>query len=277
MKELALTLLIAVPLVVVVFFLRRWNKRRARRQVVRIFKKHNAIGLENAKTVNRLGLKPSDPIIGVLVSVFSQGGGEDIRQDALDYLKQASIVKSTSDGRLYLAVVPCEGCGHNNLPNTLLCAECGATLVTPVQQAFPVEEFPGYEEMRRAGTLNIWSGALIVVVGVTWQVIGVLGPYLYARTHGGKIELAILPGLPAIIYGLLVLVSGIFARRGKRWGLALIGSILALPVPVLGTIATISLIQARYDWPNALRWLAYITLAVMGLGVVAVWALLAAM
>ena len=276
MKELALTLLIAVPLVVVVFFLRRWNKRRAIRQVVRIFKKHNAIGLENAKTVNRLRLKPSDPIIRVLASVFSQGGGEDIRQDALDYLKQASIVKSTSDGRLYLDVVPCEGCGHNNLPNALLCAECSATLVTPVQQAFPVEEFPGYEEMRRAGTLNIWSGALIVVVGVTWQVIGVLGPYLYARAHGGKIELEILPGLPAIIYGLLVLVSGIFARRGKRWGLALIGSILALPVPVLGTIATISLIQARYDWPNALRWLAYITLAVMGLGVVAVWALLAA-
>lgn len=283
-RAVVLTLLIFAPGVPLWLFSKRWNKRRAIRQVVRIFKKYNAIGVENAKTAGQLGISPPGPLVesaALLADLVTRTGSAteniNVRQDALDSLIQDSIVKSTSDGRLYLAVVPCENCGHNNPPNTLSCAKCDATLVTRVQQAVPVEELPRYEAMKRAGACNIVSSAFIVAVGVIWLVIPVVGNYVWAkRGYGGRLELeSLLLGLLTIIYGLLVLVSGILARRGERWGLALIGSILSLPVPFAGAIAIISLIQARYEWPNVIRWLAYVVLSIVGLGILAVWVLLA--
>ena len=98
----------------------------------------------------------------------------------------------------------------------------------------------------------------------------------YAYSIRGQMGLATaLPGLFFITYGLSVSVAGLFARRGERWGIAFIGPMFALPVPLLGAMAGVLLIRARDDWSNAQRWLAYGIIGILGLVVIGVWSLLA--
>jgi hypothetical protein len=69
--------------------------KRAIAEVRRIFDKHGAIGVENAKTVNELGLTPP----GLLERLTKP---RDYKPRALQYLKQAGEVLMTEDGKLYM-------------------------------------------------------------------------------------------------------------------------------------------------------------------------------
>jgi hypothetical protein len=69
---------------------------RALRQVVRIFRQHNAIDSKTARTVDELGLRPP----GVFERMMRR---RDYKPHALKILVQAEIVKATGDGRLYLS------------------------------------------------------------------------------------------------------------------------------------------------------------------------------
>jgi len=78
------------------FAIPRWLVKRAAHQVIRIFRKHNAISAKNAKTLDELGLRPR----GFLDRMFR---GRDYKPYALNALINAKIVHQTEDGRLYLS------------------------------------------------------------------------------------------------------------------------------------------------------------------------------
>ena len=79
-----------------VFFIPRWLVRRAARQVIRIFRDHNAIDSKTARTIDELGLRPP----GMLERMMRR---RDYKPQALNALIQVGIVKMTEDGRVYLS------------------------------------------------------------------------------------------------------------------------------------------------------------------------------
>jgi len=69
--------------------------KRAIAEVRKIFYRHKAIGAENAKTEVELGLTPPS-LMGRLTKP------RDYKPHALRYLKQAGVVLTTADGKLYM-------------------------------------------------------------------------------------------------------------------------------------------------------------------------------
>ena len=74
----------------------RWRLRHAIRQVIQIFKEHNATDIKNAKTVDELGLRPRSMMEGMF-------RGRDYKPYALSALIRAEIIQTTEDGKLYLS------------------------------------------------------------------------------------------------------------------------------------------------------------------------------
>lgn len=72
-----------------------WMARRAATKVLRIFREKNAIGVQNAKTIDELGLRPKS-----LLQRMS--GPRDWKPRALDMLIQAGVVQVRDDGKLYI-------------------------------------------------------------------------------------------------------------------------------------------------------------------------------
>ncbi len=78
------------------FFIPRWLVRRAARQVIKIFRRHNATDSKTARTIDELGLRPP----GALERMMRR---RDYKPHALNALMQAEIIQTTEDGRLYLS------------------------------------------------------------------------------------------------------------------------------------------------------------------------------
>jgi hypothetical protein len=70
--------------------------KRALRQVIAIFRSNAAIDKKTAKTIDELRLRPR----GFMERMFHT---RDFKPYALSELVKAGVVKSTDDGRLYLA------------------------------------------------------------------------------------------------------------------------------------------------------------------------------
>ena len=70
--------------------------RRAIGAVIKIFRKHNAIGIENARTIDELGLRPPS----LMQRMMSR---RDYKPRALEVLLRTGIVIITEDGKLYLS------------------------------------------------------------------------------------------------------------------------------------------------------------------------------
>ena len=83
-------------LLVAIFVIPRWLLRRAARQVIKIFREHNATDSKNAKTIDELGLRPP----GVMERMMRR---RDYKPHALNALMQAEIIQRTEDGKLYLS------------------------------------------------------------------------------------------------------------------------------------------------------------------------------
>jgi len=78
------------------FLIPRWLMRRATRQVIKIFREHNATDNKNAKTIDELGLRPP----GLMERMMRR---RDYKPYALSALVNAGVVKTTEDGKLYLS------------------------------------------------------------------------------------------------------------------------------------------------------------------------------
>jgi hypothetical protein len=95
MNNVILIILMVVLLLAAMFVIPQWRLKRAIPKVIRIFREHSAIGINNAKTLDELGLRPK----GMLEGMFR---GRDYKQYALSALMRAEIIQMTEDGRLYL-------------------------------------------------------------------------------------------------------------------------------------------------------------------------------
>jgi hypothetical protein len=70
--------------------------RNAISSVLRIFRKNKAVDAQNAKTIDELGLRPKS----LAQSVFR---GTQYKTTALIVLKNAGVIETTQDGKLYLS------------------------------------------------------------------------------------------------------------------------------------------------------------------------------
>jgi hypothetical protein len=78
------------------FFIPGWLLRRAVRQVIKIFRWHNATDATNAKSNNELGLRPR-PFLNRLMRT------RDYKPYALTVMIRAGVVQLTDEGKLYLS------------------------------------------------------------------------------------------------------------------------------------------------------------------------------
>ena len=80
----------------IALFLSARMTKRAVGQVISIFQKCNAIGIQQAKAVNELGLTPPS-----LMDRFTRM--RDYKQNALSILMKANIVQTTEEGKLFIS------------------------------------------------------------------------------------------------------------------------------------------------------------------------------
>ena len=76
------------------FFIRAFFTKRAIFRVVKIFYQHNALGINDAKTLHELGLERPDLVQRMMKP-------RDYKQTALQLLMKEGVV-SVTDGKLYL-------------------------------------------------------------------------------------------------------------------------------------------------------------------------------
>ena len=120
-----------------------------------------------------------------------------------------------------------------------------------------------------SGALEIFLGVIAIIAsrwvsllgGVDWSDLiqqwgGAWGPGMgdipsrITEIIGVTATAVMIGGIVILVFGIIALVGGINAIKRKRWGLALAGSILSLPITtLLGTLAIIfvSLGKKEFD------------------------------
>ena len=96
MSDTTIIVILAVLLLFVMFVLPQLRLKIAIPSVIRLFRQSKVVGIENAKTIEELGLKPKN----MAQAIFS---GRDYKITALQVLRNANIIQSTEDGKLYLS------------------------------------------------------------------------------------------------------------------------------------------------------------------------------
>jgi hypothetical protein len=96
MSDTTVILILVALLLFVMFVLPQLRLRIAVPSVIRLFRQSNAVGIENAKTIEELGLKPKSMGQAII-------RGQDYKMTALAVLKKAEVIQSTEDGKLYLS------------------------------------------------------------------------------------------------------------------------------------------------------------------------------
>jgi len=93
-------LALAILAIVAWFWIPQWMIKRNARKVIRIFRENNAIGIQNAKTMEELGIE-RHPMLKKMQQgkIFSR---RDWKPAALDLLIQSNIVMITEEGKLYV-------------------------------------------------------------------------------------------------------------------------------------------------------------------------------
>jgi hypothetical protein len=96
MNETTILILFTVLLLLLMFVLPQILLRRAITTTIRVFRQSNAAGAQNAKTIDELGLRPKS----MPQAIFR---GSQYRITALQVLRNANVIQSTEDGKLYLS------------------------------------------------------------------------------------------------------------------------------------------------------------------------------
>jgi hypothetical protein len=96
MSDTTIIIILVVLMLFVMFILPQFLLRRAIPSIIRTFRQSNAVGIENAKTVEELGFKPKN----VAAAVFR---GREYKVTALQVLRNANVIQSTEDGKLFLS------------------------------------------------------------------------------------------------------------------------------------------------------------------------------
>jgi len=96
MSDTTIIVIMMAFLLFVLFILPQILLRWAIPSVIRMFRQGNAIEAKNAKTVDELGLKPKNMAQAII-------RGRDYKITALQVLRNANVIQSTEDGKLYLS------------------------------------------------------------------------------------------------------------------------------------------------------------------------------
>ncbi len=89
------------------------------------------------------------------------------------------------------------------------------------------------KRMKKAGGILTIIGGIFLVAGV---IIATGGPWSLIPEPAGP-PAVVVGGIIAL--GVVALIGGIYALRGRMWGLALAGAICAAPVVPVGALAII--------------------------------------
>lgn len=140
----------------------------------------------------------------------------------------------------------CPNCGAPTTELTEICPKCGARVAGKA-----VEKAGGAWMPLTAGILDLVAGVPALLIGILVAAgLGALG-WLSGIAGVGVIMGAI--GVPLIIFAIIAIVGGVFAIRGRTWGLALAGSICAflaglpliLPAIFLGIPAIVFTVMGK--------------------------------
>jgi hypothetical protein len=96
MNSTVLIIILALILLAVAFMAQQWSMLRAAKTVIKIFRKCNAVGIQNARSLEELRLQPK-------AWYLQFRGLRDFKPTALRMLLENGIVQTTEDGRLYLS------------------------------------------------------------------------------------------------------------------------------------------------------------------------------
>jgi hypothetical protein len=99
-REIMFLLALGILALLALLWIPAWMIKRNASEVIRIFHRKNAIGIQNAKTKEELGLEPMS-ILQPLIQgkIFSR---RNWKPKALDLLIQTNVVLMTEDGKLYI-------------------------------------------------------------------------------------------------------------------------------------------------------------------------------
>ncbi len=95
-----------------------------------------------------------------------------------------------------------------------------------------------------AGICSIIGGVINLIWGLVFAVLGGITGAPFGMGWLGAI------GAPAIVFGIIAIVGGIYALKRNVWGLALAGAICALigPAGILGILAIVFVIMGKGEF-----------------------------
>lgn len=96
MDETTTLIILTVLILITIFVLPQIMLRNAISSVIRTFRQNKAVGAQNAKTIDELGLRPKS----AMQAVFR---GTQYKTTALMALRNAGVIEKTEDGKLYLS------------------------------------------------------------------------------------------------------------------------------------------------------------------------------
>ncbi|MGD0352762.1 MAG: hypothetical protein ABSB38_04640 [Dehalococcoidia bacterium] len=96
MNETTTLMLLTALILIIIFVLPQIMLRRAISSVIRTFRQSKAVGAQNAKTIDELGLRPKS----MMQAIFR---GTQYKTTALLVLRNAAVIESTEDSKLYLS------------------------------------------------------------------------------------------------------------------------------------------------------------------------------
>ena len=96
MSDNTILILFTALLLIIIFVLPQVLLRRAISSVIRIFRQSKAVGAQNARTIDELGLRPKS----MIQAVFR---GTQYKTTALMVLRNASVIDITEEKKLYLS------------------------------------------------------------------------------------------------------------------------------------------------------------------------------
>jgi hypothetical protein len=134
----------------------------------------------------------------------------------------------------------CPACGAPTATRGEICANCGAKRTEAAERRT--------WKPKVGGILTIIAGVLTVIVGTALVISGV---DLASEWWGFGMLLFGFAGLGllAVLTGVFALVGGICALRRRSWGLALAGSICAIPAGlILGILAIIFIVKGKHEF-----------------------------
>ena len=96
MSETTTLIIFTASLLIIIFVVPQIMLRRATSSIIRTLRQRNAVGAQNAKTIDELGLRPKS----MIQAIFR---GTQYKTTALLVLRNARVIESTEDGKLYLS------------------------------------------------------------------------------------------------------------------------------------------------------------------------------